>query len=633
MTETCVSLTTGTLSPDQRVNYAYGMVLGVDEFLTEQQHRLEKGYLHERALHGYGTVYGLHVTTDKALDDPNDVQVKVSTGMLIDQYGREAVITCDQCARLGAWLAAQEQASPGSVASHRDQSGELVVYVVARYASCLDALVPLPGTPCSSSAQSSVASRIRDAWDVDLTFDLPPMPRWDADRRLARLLGSVEIVAGLPQNESSEKAIIAAVRALPAQVADGPDDLSLDLSPSGSPSSLTGLRLPAETAADALDRIFTVWITQVRPFFEPDLTTPEVPNPSGPDGTDLILLSTIRFKAADPFDPLDPAITAVGLPDDEGRPYLLHTRLIQELRSLREAGQLIVRPRELVTLAPSVDASGLLTLDAWFHLSRPVSLDSQIDVLTETGGVAQFITSATDPGGNPLDFSDVWRLTAPPSFTAHDGEQLLARFPTDLVFVGGDSTTLQDLEVDGLVLLNSAGGEVVAYATVEIDPKVSQPPTVDQEPSVEFVTITTSRIVNKELMALELWFHPQPRGPRDNVFIDMFIEKPPFDIFDEMTGNSVPVLLLDHAPYRNVWRVNTRELDNKQPAYLRLVFRTEEMKMVDSQGKPIMDSKTQPLQQLTLDGWIQQEKILFIGWDRSRKPPQIIAFARVAALG
>ena len=116
-TETCVSLTTGTLSPDQRVNYAYGMVLGVDEFLTEQQHRLEKGYLHERALHGYGTVYGLHVTAGQAADDTDDVEVRVSTGMLIDQYGREAVITCDQCARLGAWLAAQEQASPGTVAS------------------------------------------------------------------------------------------------------------------------------------------------------------------------------------------------------------------------------------------------------------------------------------------------------------------------------------------------------------------------------------------------------------------------------------------------------------------------------------------------------------------------------------
>jgi hypothetical protein len=616
MTDTCVSLTTGTLSPDQRVNYAYGMVLGVDEFLTEQQHRLEKGHLHERALHGFGTVYGLQVTAGRATEDPDDVQIRVSTGMLVDQYGREAVITCEQCARLGAWLAAQEQASPGTVAGHRGPSGELVVYIVARYASCLDALAPLPGTPCGSSAQRSVASRVRDAWDVDLTFDRPPMPRWDTDRRLARLLGSVEIVAGLPEHESNEDDIIAAVLALPARVGDGPDDLFPDLSPPGSPPELTGLRLPAETAADALDRIFTVWVTQVRPFFEPDLTTPEHTNPSGPDSTQEILLSTIRFQAADPFDPLDPAITAFEAPDDQGRPYLLHTGLIQELRALREADQVAVRPRELVTLAPSVDGNGLLTLDAWFHLPRPVSLDDRVEVLTEFGNAAQFTTSATGPGGNPVQFSDVWKLTAPAGFAARDGEQLMTRFPTDLVLVGDDGTTLADLIDDGLTLLNSSAREVVAYATVEIDPKVTQTPTRPPQSSVEFVTITTSLIENK-IPHLELWFHPQSRGPRDDVFV---IREPVFSIFDEMTGNQVAISqLTQNQLYRNVWDVFTDPPDNQRPfpAYLRLVFRTKEIIVEEPGGT------------LSLAEWIEKDEILFIGWDR--RELEIIAFARVAA--
>jgi hypothetical protein len=765
MTETCVSLTSGTLSPDQRVNYAYGMVLGVDEFLTEQQHRLEKGHLHERALHGYGTVYGLHVKAERTLEDLDDVQVTVSTGMLIDQYGREAVITCDQCARLGAWLAAQEQASPGTVASHRRPFGELEVYVVARYASCLDELVPLPGTPCSSSAQSSVASRIRDAWDVDLTFDRPTMPRWESDRRLARLLGSVEIVAGLPQDQSSEDEIIAAVLAL----RDGLDDLTPDPAPSGSPSMI-GLRLPAETAADALDRIFTVWVTQVRPFLEPDLTTPGAPNPSGLEGTDAILLSTIHCLVADPFDPLNPRISSFEPPDDKGRPYLLHTRLIQELRSLREAGQVVVRPQELVTLAPSVDPSGLLTLDAWFHLQRPVSLDSQIEVVTETGVPALFATSPTDPSGSPPEFSEVWRLTAPASFIANDGEQLQARFQTALVFVGDNNTTIQDLEAGGLVLVNSVGGEVLAYTTMEIEPKVTQPPQPPQElvtlapsvdpgglltldawfhlprrvslpgqievvtetgvtaqfatsptdpsgsppefsevwqltapasfiandgeqlqarfptalvfvgdnnttiqdleagglvlansidgevlayttmeiepkvtqppqpsrsePSVEFVTITTRAFIdnNRILIALELWFHPQPRGlpddrrPSRSRSDDVFVTEPAFDIFDELSGAQAP-FLTPPAPgrYRNVWIVTTtiEGLEKDEPAYLRVVFRTNRIAL-SVEVDP--SSPSQP----SLAEWIKDEEILFVGWDRS---DQIIAFARVAGLG
>lgn len=63
----CVSLATGTQDPDSRVNYARGMVLGLDEFQQEQLYFLQKDYLHERALHGCGTVYGLHVSVTPGL--------------------------------------------------------------------------------------------------------------------------------------------------------------------------------------------------------------------------------------------------------------------------------------------------------------------------------------------------------------------------------------------------------------------------------------------------------------------------------------------------------------------------------------------------------------------------------------
>ena len=81
----CVSLATGTLSPDQRVNYAYGMVLGLDEFLQEQLHTLAKDYLHERALHGFGTVFGMAVAT-APVDGAPDFQISVTTGMANDQF-------------------------------------------------------------------------------------------------------------------------------------------------------------------------------------------------------------------------------------------------------------------------------------------------------------------------------------------------------------------------------------------------------------------------------------------------------------------------------------------------------------------------------------------------------------------
>ena len=89
-TTPCVSLTTGTLRPDERVNYAYGMVLGLDEFLAEQLYLLSKDRLHERGLHGFGTVSGLDVSVSQV---DTDFQVTVTTGIGIDQWGREVVIT------------------------------------------------------------------------------------------------------------------------------------------------------------------------------------------------------------------------------------------------------------------------------------------------------------------------------------------------------------------------------------------------------------------------------------------------------------------------------------------------------------------------------------------------------------
>lgn len=620
MTETCVSLSTGTLSPDQRVNYAYGMVLGVDDFLTEQQHRLESGYRHARALHGYGTVYGLQVTTETSAGAPDDVTVMVTTGMAIDQWGRDVVLTCPQCARLGVWLAAQEQAGPGIVAEHRGPSGELVVYVVARYASCLDALVPLPGQPCSSSAPSMVASRIRDAWDVDLTFDPPPMPRWDTDRRLARLLSSVKIVSGLPSDQSSEEAIVAAVLALVAEASDGPGSLETESSPPSSPPGDTGFQLPADQAADALDRIMTVWVTQVRPLLEPDLTQPQPNNPSAMSD-EAILLASVTFTAADPFDPLAPRITSFDQPDNTGRPYVLHTRLIQELRSLQGTATVVVQPQELVTLAPSVDPSGTLTLDAWFHLPDPVSLTEGIEVVTEAGVRATFDPAATDDTGNLVQFSDVWRLTAPGDFTTVDGQQLEARFDAETVFIGNDSTTLAEVQADGLDLLNAnLRGDVRAFATVEIDPvSRPEPPPVETKPSMEFVT-TTSASVDNEQLWIEMWFHPQPRGPRDDVLLT---QEPTVEAFDELTGNPLERLeMRPHPVYRNVWAMNTRVPENQQPfpAYVRLVFVAEKIFVQTPAGD-----------ELTLAEWITKDEIVYVGWDP--REALIVSYTRVAGRG
>jgi hypothetical protein len=72
--------------PPRRVNYSAGMLLSSSDFEAEQEYHRQMRYLHNRLLHGYGTVAGL----DVAVDGTN---VHVSPGFAIDELGREIIVT------------------------------------------------------------------------------------------------------------------------------------------------------------------------------------------------------------------------------------------------------------------------------------------------------------------------------------------------------------------------------------------------------------------------------------------------------------------------------------------------------------------------------------------------------------
>lgn len=620
--ETCVSISTGVLSPDKRVNYAYGMVLGLGEFLQEQEYFLQKDYLHERALHGYGTVYGLQVTTTPTADDPGDYTVRVDPGMAIDQWGREVVVRSPQCARLGAWLAAQEQAHPGTIAAHSGISGAYTVYVTASYTDCLDDLVPLPGQPCSSSAQTNVASRLRDAWDIELSWDPPPMPAWDTDRLLARLLASVQIVPGLNPSLSSEEEIVAAVLGLPSDVSFDPSalwPLPTVSTPSDNPSGASApWRLPAETAADALDRIFTVWVTQVRPLLTPSLTSPE-------DASDpAVLLAAITFtlgtvSAADG----EPVIATCDVPDDEGRPYLLHTRLIQELRLLgQNTAPPQANPIELATLTSAVDPDGRLILTAWFHLDEPVALTKPIQVLSRTGATGSFAPStAPDPSGVAPQFSNVWILTPQKQFPVIDGDQVAVSLSTDTVFVGDLATSLTSYRsTKSLELLDTeANGDVVIYCDVMVPAVPRQTP---QLPVWEFVTVTPSGPSVVKAMSFEFWFHPDPSASGSPAVVTL-PEKPSIVIVDEVSQK--PYTLGARAvgeSTNNVWTFQVTpptELLGKT-SYVRISI----------PAKDISISITQGGGSVTLPKWMTSKALSYQNWNPHDQT--ITAFVRLEAL-
>jgi hypothetical protein len=644
ITEPCVSLSTGTLSPDKRVNYVHGMVLGLGEFLQEQQYFLQKGYLRQRSLVGFGTAYGLEVSIAPTPDVAGDFTVTVAPGMAIDQSGRELVITSAQCARLGAWLGEQERATPGTIAAHRGPSGELTVHTVVAAATCLDDLVPLPGQPCARSERTKAASRIRDAWDIQLTWDRPAMPRWDTDRRIARLLDAVEVVEGLDPVLSSEAELRQIILQLPAlaaaEDADDPDRLSPPYWPPvdpSNPSGPIGWRLPAAEAADAVDRLLTLWVTRVRPELQPPFgLSADAENPG-------VLLSAITFTTTFEGDGsvslsptgTDPVIEECLPPDDEGRPYLLHTQLIQELAALGGETTLTRSPVSvLATLTTGVDPSGQLVLTAWFRLDQPVLLTGLVRVDSRDGQSGWFLPAPPDdPSGapTPTGFSDTWVLTptgAP--FAAVDGDQVAVTFVPAEIAVGEEGVLLSGLmagpwssgSLSAFSLLDTtATGDVVVYGTVEVPlpvavpepPPPPPPPTPGRaRPVYRFVdTIVLADMPAPEITVLECWFHPQPSWPSPVVLVTNLPAKA-VRIVDERSGRESTATFTERiAP--NVWQVGFR-LDREGIRYYRLLLPVTETVVTIDRG-----DRGNRRDRLTVAEWADEAEIAFLGADPDAK--------------
>ena len=479
----CVSLANGALSPDQRVNYEFGLVLGVDDFRQEQLYFLARDYLHNRSLHGYGTVAGLDVIADRPADSTREMLATVTPGMAVDQFGRTINLRDEQCARLGAWYARQVQ--DGTAPPADEETGRLRAYVVAAYDECLDALVPIPGQPCSSSDTLMAPSRIRDSFRFEIRWAPPPMTGWDAARAFADLLGLVRIEAGLSPDASDEAEIVTRLRLLTAPPAGEQceptplDDEAPDV-----------LRIPAEGAREALDRIFTVWVTEVRPAItgQADLIDPALT-----DGVDpAILLACIDFQPAADFSVDDPEISTAEV-SDIGRPFLLHTQLIQELLLLGGGGDAAAAKE--IRLFASLEMRGPKTLWVWLHHGQPLDfVGAATDALQLAGdGVALAIADVQPVSG----FDNLYELTTGEG-AANDiiaGMHLALQFALGSMQERGGSTLPVVLADAAYDYLGRDGDNLIVYEIVDSVP-----------PSRDLVTITPRTNTAGQVL-LDLWFH------------------------------------------------------------------------------------------------------------------------------
>lgn len=299
---------TVNLDPNKRVHYSHGLVLGVDEFEQEQLYFRAKDQLHNRTLHGYGTVCGLNVQVRNE-DGEGRWEVLVEPGLAVDRAGQPVRVPQSQCAELNPWLRSHSEAiaeflgvasppTPGPV--------PLTLSLVLCYDQCKTDHVPLPSGPCQSLDEASSPSRIADHFRLQLQFEAPQQAEQAAARRLVGLLGSIEVSdspGGLSEADMEEIVRSQTVSSPPPHMHPGMVDTLVD----------TALR---------------VWVTEVRPELLPGGRNCA----NGPPQEECILLAQLALTIEDTGSDTGFRLASGSEPEvvQGGRPILLHTRLLQE---------------------------------------------------------------------------------------------------------------------------------------------------------------------------------------------------------------------------------------------------------------------------------------------------------------
>jgi hypothetical protein len=279
----------GPQSPYYALNYHFGMLLGVEDFATEQSYHRGKMRLHNAWLHRMGVVWGLDVRIDLTAGE-----VRVTPGLAIDGAGRELHLDAAACVNVGQWFEAHEAEVTATGTATRNTFD---AFVAARFKNCFTRQVPALLDPCEGAGGGTAYSRLFETIDLQLLPAPPPDPPPLANHRL-RVLFGLE-AAKLPDDQA---------------VADERDRI-LTLAPADHPAAYV-VALRRFAALDTID---------AKPFESTDGEAHIAPVAEDTPVV-LALIKGITVERRD-----NQWTLTAGTPDITVRPVLLATATIQEL--------------------------------------------------------------------------------------------------------------------------------------------------------------------------------------------------------------------------------------------------------------------------------------------------------------
>lgn len=316
------------LAPDQRVNFSFGMVLGVDDFRQEHAYLAGRDERALRELIGYGAISGLDVGTAVT---GTQVEVRVLPGLALLPDGKLVAVKTAQCARLDEWLAGPGKPEP-------TRSGQASVYIVLRHVEVSGTPVPIPGEPCRDESALLADSRIADSFTIDFSWTAPAQAEEDALRTFAAWLARIEIRSaphpGTPLDvfmaavESGVTAVLAHAQSVPGTppLAETPIPDPDPAGPVGSPPG-TQLIIPRAHYTSYINAAFDVWVRRLRAGAMARFGPVPAADPAAEAGL-LLAAVDLLLDAGNLVFPPAPGVPA--LARWLGRAQLVHLRLLQQ---------------------------------------------------------------------------------------------------------------------------------------------------------------------------------------------------------------------------------------------------------------------------------------------------------------
>jgi hypothetical protein len=170
--------------PFTALRYHFGMLLGVDDFETDQSYHRGKHRLHNAWSHREGVLWGLGVSADT-----KSGEIRVDAGLALDAAGEELHLDAQACVNVGAWFDAH-QSDAGFSPTATAGGFTFDAHVEMSFHPCLTRQVPAMSEPCAGAAGDTAYSRVFETVEIHLVPGLVTVaPPPSAYHRLRLLFG------------------------------------------------------------------------------------------------------------------------------------------------------------------------------------------------------------------------------------------------------------------------------------------------------------------------------------------------------------------------------------------------------------------------------------------------------------